>query len=325
MKQKPWKLYSPKHQHGKFPRNTKRIKNFEGSLLTNRKVWGWRDWCGSWLQTGQVKGFIHQYVGKTYTELLEAWNRKVKHLKIKYPYEVSLNNWIGKDRFENYREYYVNNEGIICINAEYQYRDHYRIYNSKLKIPNFGVVRNKPIYKDDYCIPYSFKGKLSYPIYVGKFYCLINRKYYLLPIYQCSNKIYHKFQEWWRRTNIPYYQSYKQITAPYVPFKDWLGNAWSRKRQLAEEIEQTWMAPMIPGTPTEQHYYQQVLNPKLPSYRRELFKEMNKEFPDEKYINWLKDQLANHEYIDADFGMGKLCFLVKQKDYINYGKESNKN
>lgn len=323
MKQKLWKLYSRKRPHCKFPRNTKHIKNFEGSLLTNSKVWGWQDWNLSWFKRKQVKGFIRQYVGKSYTELMEAWDRKVKHLKAKHSYEVSLKNWISDDEYGNYHEYYINDEGIICVDTKYNRKDHYRIYNSKLKIPNFEVVRNKPIYKDDYYTPYSFKGKLSYPIYVGKFYCLINKNYYLLPVYQCSNQIYHKFQEWWRNINIPYYQSYKQVTAPYVPFKDWLNSAWSRKRQLAEEIEQTWMAPMIPGAPTEQHCYQQILNPKLPSYRRELFKEMNKEFPDEKYVNWLKDQLANHEYIDADFGMGKLCFLVKQKDYINYGKENN--
>ena len=41
MKQKLWELHSHKHWHRKFPRNTKRIKNFEGPLLTNRKVWGW--------------------------------------------------------------------------------------------------------------------------------------------------------------------------------------------------------------------------------------------------------------------------------------------
>ena len=84
------------------------------------------------------------------------------------------------------------------------------------------------------------------------------------------------------------------------------------------------MAPLMPGAPTEQHCYQQIPNPKLPSYRRELFQEMNEEFPIESRIEWLKDQLANHQTIQADFGMGKLCLLVKREDYENYKKQQER-
>ena len=222
-----------RHHKGKeFPRHATNL--YEGTHLSMRKriwsksnpgcVYGRR---GCILRKEYIIGLLNRFVGKPFKDFKIVFDAKLREL-IKDKHNII---WWKLEHFLHdkpkdcycYQEFYLDDNGLIqrCKLrkrrsnklSKYQIR-----FNERVKIPDLGICRNNPKYqvKKSYWGEYepdncyeAFHTKIE-PILLGKFYVVINKKVFKLPVYTCLSKYLVEYAN---------YNLYKHVNIPYEQYK----------------------------------------------------------------------------------------------------------
>ena len=227
-----------RHHKGKeFPRHATNL--YEGTHLSMRKriwsksnpgcVYGQR---GCILRKEYIIGLLNRFVGKPFKDFKIVFDAKLREL-IKGRYNII---WWKLEHFLHdkpkdcycYQEFYLDDNGLIqrCKLRKRRYNklSKYQIrFNKKVKIPDLGICRNNPKYQ----VIKSYWGKYesnnysdhtkTEPILLGKFYVLIDKKVFKLPVYTCLSKYLVEYAEY--NPSRYDYDLNKYVNIPYEQYK----------------------------------------------------------------------------------------------------------
>lgn len=317
-------------KHGSFfPRH--KLNKFEGRRLGHRKAYClYQDnysWRGDYLDSTVVEGFLGKWINKPYSDCCRAWQRKTKDLQAKRWHATHMTSWIdeylNEDRWVGRKgSWYVDDKGLLqksdkddstCISplTKQQLRHNKKIEISINKWDSVAIPWGSYYYRDH--AEYLLDIKYKQPRLIGEMYCVIDKEVLLLPVY-------HVYEGYFYRSHGEGYYAKHMINTPnYLKYKF---------------IEDNWIIPKIKTR--KSYYYNELYHSKLKSVLSRKYQDQveaikkveedirRTEFEDpynmhERYketlLRYQKELTQISKYERMETGYGKLCPLVKRKDY----------
>lgn len=311
-----------------FPRES--VNRYEGTHLgmckhvnrRGRHILNARWFNGGYIKDNVLLPLIFSYVGKPYRELTKAYYAKTKRLREQHK-DVGieeLNSYFQNFNFCYWHsQFYIDDEGIVRNDSSYLIKNNFTNtqlrYNRDQKIPQYGKVCKEYRGVKDCYFNENFPLISEQPVFMGNFYCDINGKILLLPVY-----------------HVPYFKKcdgiIKDYWAGYVP-RYLTPKTPENKKYL--EMCSIWIKPTIATRRNEfnhvfEHsYIDKVSNTKkddiLKTIREwETLRDVATTKKDRKYLKLqLKVLVSKYrsmpDFIKKEAGYGKLHPMVKREDY----------
>ena len=222
-----------------YPRHTMNL--FEGTHLSMKKkivnksgdVFIGSNYQGAILHSKYIIGLLNKFVGKSYKDFKRVYDNKIKNIK-KYDIRWSrLEDYLHKEPKTCYfkQEFYIDENGLIqrCkllsrYNIEGPRLTKSQIkYNERVKIPDLGVCRTDPNdrvtknwfgqYDND---RFPLHHNKRYPILLGTFWVVINKKVMRLPVYTYNS--YSSIEYFNYRESFYDYKTWKYATISFEEY-----------------------------------------------------------------------------------------------------------
>ena len=355
MRKREWsvknKCHSFRGKRGKkggsqYPRHTMNL--FEGTHLSMKKkivnkigdVYSGDNYQGVILHSKYIIGLLNKFVGKSYKDFKRVYDNKIKNIKKYNVYWSKLEDYLNKEPKICYfkQEFYIDENGLIqrCklisrynIGGPRLTKSQIR-YNERVKIPNLGVCRTDPRcrvtknwreqYNDD---EFPIHHNKRYPILLGIFWVVINKKVLRLPVYTYNSDYSIEYFNY--RESFYDYKTRKYVT---IPFEDYVPKYAKRDKTIQKnrkQIVKDWIPVhyKISSKCYGQDYWVTVENPDFDEYRQEIvicmkIIENNPESKDEMEtkISEIRERINNlSPMATINMGYGKFYLFVKRYDY----------
>lgn len=355
MRKKEWSIKSKCHsfrgKHGKkggsqYPRHTMNL--FEGTHLSMKKKIANRsgnltsgdNYQGAILHSKYVIGLLNKFIGKSYKDFKRVYDNKIKNIK---KYDVrwyKLENCLHKKPKICYfkQEFYIDENGLIqrCkllsrynIGGPRLNKSQIR-YNERIKIPNLGICRTDPNYRvtknsrgQYYNDEFPIHHNKRYPILLGTFWVIINKKVMRLPVYTYNSDYSIEYFNY--EGSFYDFKTRKRVT---IPFEDYVPKYAEKDQTIQKnrkQIVKDWIPvhSKISSKCYGQDYWITVENPDIAEYNQEIVKytkiiENNPESKDEMEtkISEIRERINNLPHMATiNMGYGKFYLFVKRYDY----------
>ena len=355
MRKREWsvknKCHSFRGKRGKkggsqYPRHTMNL--FEGTHLSMKKkivnkigdVYSGDNYQGVILHSKYIIGLLNKFVGKSYKDFKRVYDNKIKNIKKYNVYWSKLEDYLNKEPKICYfkQEFYIDENGLIqrCklisrynIGGPRLTKSQIR-YNERVKIPNLGVCRTDPRcrvtknwreqYNDD---EFPIHHNKRYPILLGIFWVVINKKVLRLPVYTYNSDYSIEYFNY--RESFYDYKTRKYVT---IPFEDYVPEYAKRDKTIQKnrkQIVKDWIPVhyKISSKCYGQDYWVTVENPDFDEYRQEIvicmkIIENNPESKDEMEakISEIRERMnVLPPMATINMGYGKFYLFVKRYDY----------
>ena len=352
MRKREWsvknKCHSFRGKRGKkggsqYPRHTMNL--FEGTHLSMKKkivnrigdLSSGSNHQGAILHSKYIIGLLNKFVGKSYKDFRRVYDNKIKNIKKYNVYWFKLEDYLNKEPKTCYfkQEFYIDENGLIqrCklisrynIGGPRLTKSQIR-YNERVEIPNLGVCRTDSRCRviKDWCEQYNddefpiYHNK-RYPILLGTFWVVINKKVLRLPVYTYNSDYSIEYFNY--RESFYDYKTRKYVT---IPFEEYISKYDKIIQKNIKQIVKDWIPVYykISSKCYGQDYWITVENPDIAEYNQEIVKytkiiENNPESKDEMEakISEIRERINNlPPMATINMGYGKFYLFVKREDY----------
>ena len=326
-----------------YPRHTMNL--FEGTHLSMKKkivnksgdVFIGSNYQGAILHSKYIIGLLNKFIGKSYKDFKRVYDNKIKNIK-KYDIRWSrLEDYLHKEPKTCYfkQEFYIDENGLI---QRCKLLSRYNIggprltksqikYNERVKIPDLGVCRTDPNdrvtkdwhgqYNDD---RFPLHHNKRYPILLGTFWVVINKKVMRLPVYTYNS--YSSIEYFNYRESFYDYKTWKYAT---ISFEEYISKYDKIIQKNIKQIVKDWIPvhSKISSKCYGQDYWITVENPDIAEYYQEIgicmkIIKNNPESKDEMEakINEIRERInVLPPMATINMGYGKFYLFVKRYDY----------
>lgn len=326
-----------------YPRHTMNL--FEGTHLSMKKkivnksgdVFSGSNYQGAILHSKYIIGLLNKFVGKSYKDFKRVYDNKIKNIK-KYDIRWSrLEDYLHKEPKTCYfkQEFYIDENGLI---QRCKLLSRYNIggprltksqikYNERVKIPDLGVCRTDPNdrvtknwfgqYDDD---RFPLHHNKRYPILLGTFWVVINKKVMRLPVYTYNS--YSSIEYFNYRESFYDYKTWKYAT---ISFEEYISKYDKIIQKNIKQIVKDWIPvhSKISSKCYGQDYWITVENPDIAEYYQEIgicmkIIKNNPESKDEMEakISEIRERInVLPPMATINMGYGKFYLFVKREDY----------
>ena len=326
-----------------YPRHTMNL--FEGTHLSMKKkiinksgdVFIGSNYQGAILHSKYIIGLLNKFVGKSYKDFKRVYDNKIKNIK-KYDIRWSrLEDYLHKEPKTCYfkQEFYIDENGLI---QRCKLLSRYNIggprltksqikYNERVKIPDLGVCRTDPNdrvtknwfgqYDND---RFPLHHNKRYPILLGTFWVVINKKVMRLPVYTYNS--YSSIEYFNYRESFYDYKTWKYAT---ISFEEYISKYDKIIQKNIKQIVKDWIPvhSKISSKCYGQDYWITVENPDIAEYYQEIgicmkIIKNNPESKDEMEakISEIRERINNlPPMATINMGYGKFYLFVKRHDY----------
>ena len=326
-----------------YPRHTMNL--FEGTHLSMKKkiinksgdVFIGSNYQGAILHSKYIIGLLNKFVGKSYKDFKRVYDNKIKNIK-KYDIRWSrLEDYLHKEPKTCYfkQEFYIDENGLI---QRCKLLSRYNIggprltksqikYNERVKIPDLGVCRTDPNdrvtknwfgqYDND---RFPLHHNKRYPILLGTFWVVINKKVMRLPVYTYNS--YSSIEYFNYRESFYDYKTWKYAT---ISFEEYINKYDKIIQKNIKQIVKDWIPvhSKISSKCYGQDYWITVENPDIAEYYQEIgicmkIIKNNPESKDEMEtkISEIRERINNlPPMATINMGYGKFYLFVKREDY----------
>ena len=326
-----------------YPRHTMNL--FEGTHLSMKKkivnkngdVFSGSNYQGAILHSKYIIGLLNKFVGKSYKDFKRVYDNKIKNIK-KYDIRWSrLEDYLHKEPKTCYfkQEFYIDENGLI---QRCKLLSRYNIggprltksqikYNERVKIPNLGVCRTDPNdrvtknwfgqYDND---RFPLHHNKRYPILLGTFWVVINKKVMRLPVYTYNS--YSSIEYFNYRESFYDYKTWKYAT---ISFEEYISKYDKIIQKNIKQIVKDWIPvhSKISSKCYGQDYWITVENPDIAEYYQEIgicmkIIKNNPESKDEMEakISEIRERInVLPPMATINMGYGKFYLFVKREDY----------
>ena len=326
-----------------YPRHTMNL--FEGTHLSMKKkivnksgdVFIGSNYQGAILHSKYIIGLLNKFIGKSYKDFKRVYDNKIKNIK-KYDIRWSrLEDYLHKEPKTCYfkQEFYIDENGLI---QRCKLLSRYNIggprltksqikYNERVKIPDLGVCRTDPNdrvtkdwhgqYNDD---RFPLHHNKRYPILLGTFWVVINKKVMRLPVYTYNS--YSSIEYFNYRESFYDYKTWKYAT---ISFEEYISKYDKIIQKNIKQIVKDWIPvhSKISSKCYGQDYWITVENPDIAEYYQEIgicmkIIKNNPESKDEMEakINEIRERInVLPPMATINMGYGKFYLFVKRHDY----------
>ena len=326
-----------------YPRHTMNL--FEGTHLSMKKkivnksgdVFSGSNYQGAILHSKYIIGLLNKFVGKSYKDFKRVYDNKIKNIK-KYDIRWSrLEDYLHKEPKTCYfkQEFYIDENGLIqrCkllsryhIGGPKLTKSQIR-YNERVKIPDLGVCRTDPYdrvtknwfgqYNNDRL---SLHHNKRYPILLGTFWVVINKKVMRLPVYTYNS--YSSIEYFNYSKSFYDYKTWKYKT---ISFEEYINKYDKIIQKNIKQIVKDWIPvhSKISSKCYGQDYWITVENPDIAEYYQEIgicmkIIKNNPESKDEMEtkISEIRERMNTlPPMATINMGYGKFYLFVKRYDY----------
>ena len=352
MRKREWsvknKCHSFRGKRGKkggsqYPRHTMNL--FEGTHLSMKKkiinksgdVFIGSNYQGAILHSKYIIGLLNKFVGKSYKDFRRVYDSKVKNIK-KYDIRwYKLENYLHKEPRTCYfkQEFYIDENGLI---QRCKLLSRYNIggprltksqikYNERVKIPDLGVCRTDPNdrvtknwfgqYDND---RFPLHHNKRYPILLGTFWVVINKKVMRLPVYTYNSDYSIEYFNYSKS-----FYDYKTWKYKTISFEEYISKYDKIIQKNIKQIVKDWIPvhSKISSKCYGQDYWITVENPDIAEYYQEIgicmkIIKNNPESKDEMEtkISEIRERMnALPPMATINMGYGKFYLFVKRYDY----------
>ena len=326
-----------------YPRHTMNL--FEGTHLSMKKkiinksgdVFIGSNYQGAILHSKYIIGLLNKFVGKSYKDFKRVYDNKIKNIK-KYDIRWSrLEDYLHKEPKTCYfkQEFYIDENGLI---QRCKLLSRYNIggprltksqikYNERVKIPDLGVCRTDPNdrvtknwfgqYDND---RFPLHHNKRYPILLGTFWIVINKKVMRLPVYTYNS--YSSIEYFNYRESFYDYKTWKYAT---ISFEEYISKYDKIIQKNIKQIVKDWIPvhSKISSKCYGQDYWITVENPDIAEYYQEIgicmkIIKNNPESKDEMEakISEIRERInVLPPMATINMGYGKFYLFVKREDY----------
>ena len=326
-----------------YPRHTMNL--FEGTHLSMKKkiinksgdVFIGSNYQGAILHSKYIIGLLNKFVGKSYKDFKRVYDNKIKNIK-KYDIRWSrLEDYLHKEPKTCYfkQEFYIDENGLI---QRCKLLSRYNIggprltksqikYNERVKIPDLGVCRTDPNdrvtknwfgqYDND---RFPLHHNKRYPILLGTFWVVINKKVMRLPVYTYNS--YSSIEYFNYRESFYDYKTWKYAT---ISFEEYISKYDKIIQKNIKQIVKDWIPvhSKISSKCYGQDYWITVENPDIAEYYQEIgicmkIIKNNPESKDEMEakISEIRERInVLPPMATINMGYGKFYLFVKRYDY----------
>ena len=318
---------------------------FEGTHLSMKKkiinksgdVFIGSNYQGAILHSKYIIGLLNKFVGKSYKDFRLVYDSKVKNIK-KYDIRwYKLENYLHKEPRTCYfkQEFYIDENGLIqrCkllsryhIGGPKLTKSQIR-YNERVEIPDLGVCRTDPYdrvtknwfgqYNNDRLSLHHTK---RYPILLGTFWVIVNKKVMRLPVYTYNS--YSSIEYFNYRESFYDYKTWKYAT---ISFEEYINKYDKIIQKNIKQIVKDWIPvhSKISSKCYGQDYWITVENPDIAEYYQEIgicmkIIKNNPESKDEMEakISEIRERInVLPPMATINMGYGKFYLFVKRHDY----------
>ena len=326
-----------------YPRHAMNL--FEGTHLSMKKkivnrigdLSSGSNHQGAILHSKYIIGLLNKFVGKSYKDFRRVYDNKIKNIKKYNVYWFKLEDYLNKEPKTCYfkQEFYIDENGLIqrCklisrynIGGPRLTKSQIR-YNERVEIPNLGVCRTDSRCRviKDWCEQYNddefpiYHNK-RYPILLGTFWVVINKKVLRLPVYTYNSDYSIEYFNY--RESFYDYKTRKYVT---IPFEEYISKYDKIIQKNIKQIVKDWIPVYykISSKCYGQDYWITVENPDIAEYNQEIVKytkiiENNPESKDEMEakISEIRERINNlPPMATINMGYGKFYLFVKREDY----------
>ena len=326
-----------------YPRHTMNL--FEGTHRSMKKkiinksgdVFIGSNYQGAILHSKYIIGLLNKFVGKSYKDFKRVYDNKIKNIK-KYDIRWSrLEDYLHKEPKTCYfkQEFYIDENGLIqrCkllsrynIGGPRLTKSQIR-YNERVKIPDLGVCRTDPRcrvtknwfgqYDND---RFPLHHNKRYPILLGTFWVVINKKVMRLPVYTYNS--YSSIEYFNYRESFYDYKTWKYAT---ISFEEYISKYDKIIQKNIKQIVKDWIPvhSKISSKCYGQDYWITVENPDIAEYYQEIgicmkIIKNNPESKDEMEakISEIRERMNTlPPMATINMGYGKFYLFVKRYDY----------
>ena len=326
-----------------YPRHTMNL--FEGTHLSMKKkivnksgdVFSGSNYQGAILHSKYIIGLLNKFVGKSYKDFKRVYDNKIKNIK-KYDIRWSrLEDYLHKEPKTCYfkQEFYIDENDLI---QRCKLLSRYNIggprltksqikYNERVKIPDLGVCRTDPNdrvtknwfgqYDND---RFPLHHNKRYPILLGTFWVVINKKVMRLPVYTYNS--YSSIEYFNYRESFYDYKTWKYAT---ISFEEYISKYDKIIQKNIKQIVKDWIPvhSKISSKCYGQDYWITVENPDIAEYYQEIgicmkIIKNNPESKDEMEakISEIRERInVLPPMATINMGYGKFYLFVKRYDY----------
>ena len=326
-----------------YPRHTMNL--FEGTHLSMKKkivnkngdVFSGSNYQGAILHSKYIIGLLNKFVGKSYKDFKRVYDNKIKNIK-KYDIRWSrLEDYLHKEPKTCYfkQEFYIDENGLI---QRCKLLSRYKIggprltksqikYNERVKIPDLGICRTDPYdrvtknwfgqYNNDRL---SLHHNKRYPILLGIFWVIVNKKVMRLPVYTYNS--YSSIEYFNYRESFYDYKTWKYAT---ISFEEYISKYDKIIQKNIKQIVKDWIPvhSKISSKCYGQDYWITVENPDITEYYQEIgicmkIIKNNPESKDEMEakISEIRERInVLPPMATINMGYGKFYLFVKRYDY----------
>ena len=326
-----------------YPRHTMNL--FEGTHLSMKKkiinksgdVFIGSNYQGAILHSKYIIGLLNKFVGKSYKDFKRVYDNKIKNIK-KYDIRWSrLEDYLHKEPKTCYfkQEFYIDENGLI---QRCKLLSRYNIggprltksqikYNERVKIPDLGVCRTDPNdrvtknwfgqYDND---RFPLHHNKRYPILLGTFWVVINKKVMRLPVYTYNS--YSSIEYFNYRESFYDYETWKY---KIISFEEYISKYDKITKKNIKQIVKDWIPvhSKISSKCYGQDYWITVENPDIAEYYQEIgicmkIIKNNPESKDEMEakISEIRERInVLPPMATINMGYGKFYLFVKRYDY----------
>ena len=303
MRKREWsvknKCHSFRGKSGKkggsqYPRHTMNL--FEGTHLSMKKkivnkigdLYSGSNRQGAILHSKYIIGLLNKFVGKSYKDFRRVYDNKIKNIKKYNVYWFKLEDYLHKEPKTCYfkQEFYIDENGLI---QRCKLLSRYNIggprltksqikYNERVKIPNLGICRTDPRYRvtKNWCERYNddefpIHHNKRYPILLGTFWVIVNKKVMRLPVYTYNSDYSIKYFNY--RESFYDYITWKYAT---ISFEEYISKYNKITQKNIKQIVKDWIPVhyKISSKCYGQDCWVTVENPDIDDYRQEIVKYM---------------------------------------------------
>ena len=352
MRKREWsvknKCHSFRGKRGKkggsqYPRHTMNL--FEGTHLSMKKkivnkigdLSSGSNYKGVILHSKYIIGLLNKFVGKSYKDFRRVYDNKIKNIK-KYDIRwYKLENYLHKEPKKCYfkQEFYIDENGLI---QRCKLLSRYKIggprltksqikYNERVKIPDLGICRTDPNdrvtknwfgqYDND---RFPLHHNKRYPILLGTFWVVINKKVMRLPVYTYNS--YFSIEYFNYRESFYDYKTWKYAT---ISFEEYISKYDKIIQKNIKQIVKDWIPvhSKISSKCYGQDCWITVENPDIAEYYQEIgicmkIIKNNPESKDEMEakISEIRERInVLPPMATINMGYGKFYLFVKRYDY----------